>query len=483
MSDPINKKFDESAAEANRALRQAAQQQRAAQQQAAQRQRAAAKQEAVQPQSEPASAARPVQPAASTPRTVSASQEAQRAQAARSVRQPSTAAQRFYAAEVEEPTFEDDAPIRKRRDGQSGCLGGVIYFAFVLSVSIILACIGWLAASDVLALNKEPIEATITLEKDAFSDKLVTLENENGSEEQATVRCVDLDYLADQLKTAGIINYKSLFKLYCNFSHADRQIDPGTYELSTNFDYRALVKKMQIGSGAMVTTKVTIPEGYNMEQIFQKLEEENVCSYDDLMEAAANYKYNYSFLDEDAIGDPKRLEGFLFPDTYEFYQGMQASSAINKFLVNFHNRLTEETIDLAAERGLSLRDVVNIASMIEKEAANNDERTVIASVIYNRLRRDMPLQIDSTIMYVLEDHGDTLTTEQTKIDSPYNTYQHTGLPPTPISNPGAASITAAVKPANTNYVYYALDAESGTHQFFTSYSEFSAFVARQSYSN
>ena len=121
--------------------------------------------------------------------------------------------------------------------------------------------------------------------------------------------------------------------------------------------------------------------------------------------------------------------------------------------------------------------------MIEKEAANNDERTVIASVIYNRLRRDMPLQIDSTIMYVLEEHGDTLTTEQTKIDSPYNTYQHTGLPPTPISNPGAASITAAVKPANTNYLYYALDAESGTHQFFTSYSEFSAFVARQSYSN
>lgn len=492
MSDPINKRYDESAAEANRALRQAAQQQRSAQQQAAQRQRAAAKQEAAPQSAQPAAPApQPAQPVQNPGRTLNTAQAhaAQRAEAARSVRQsaparqPASAAQRFYAAEVEEPEYEDDAPIRKRRDGQSGCLGGVIYFAFVLSVSIILACVGWLAASDVLALNKEPIEATITLDKDIFSEKVVTVENENGSEEQETVRCVDLDYLADQLKAAGIINYKSLFKLYCNFSHADRQIDPGTYELNTNFDYRALVKKMQIGSGAMVTTKVTIPEGYNMKQIFQKLEEENVCSYDDLMEAAANYKYNYSFLDENAIGDPTRLEGFLFPDTYEFYQGMQASSAINKFLVNFHNRLTEETIDLAAERGLSLKDVINIASMIEKEAANDDERTVIASVIYNRMRRDMPLQVDSTIMYVLEEHGDTLTVEDTKIDSPYNTYQHTGLPPTPISNPGAASIAAAVKPANTNYVYYALDAESGTHQFFTSYSEFSAFVARQSYSN
>ena len=87
-------------------------------------------------------------------------------------------------------------------------------------------------------------------------------------------------------------------ELYCSVSHAKTKIDPGTYELSTNYDYRALVKKMQVGSGAMVTTKVTIPEGYTMEQIFHKLEDENVCSYDDLMDAAANYSYNYSFIDQ-----------------------------------------------------------------------------------------------------------------------------------------------------------------------------------------
>ena len=253
--------------------------------------------------------------------------------------------------------------------------------------------------------------------------------------------------------------------------------------MNTNYDYRALVKKMQVGSGAMVTTKVTIPEGDTMEQIFRKLEEENVCSYPDLMEAAANYKYNYSFLDEEAIGDASRLEGFLFPDTYEFYQGMQASSAINKFLVNFHNRLTQETIDLAQNRGLTLQQAITVASMIEKEAANNEERAIIASVIYNRMRRDMPLQIDSTIMYVLDEHGDVLTEEETKIDSPYNTYQNTGLPPTPIANPGANSITAAVKPADTNYLFYALDAEAGVHRFFTDYSAFTSFVASQNYSH
>lgn len=375
-----------------------------------------------------------------------------------------------------------EPPIRKRRDGKSGCLGGIIYFAFVLSVSIILACLGWMAASDVLALNKEQVTATITLDKNTFETKVEQVTDEDGNTKEEKTRYADIGYIADLLKDNGIIEYKGLFKFYCAISHADTKIDPGTYELNTNYDYRALVKKMQVGSGAMVTTKVTFPEGYTMEQIFQKLEEEGVCEYDDLMEAAANYQYNYSFLDENALGDATRLEGFLFPDTYEFYQGMQASSAINKFLVNFHNRLTAEMLDLAEQKGYSLKEIVTIASMIEKEAANDDERSKIASVIYNRLKAGMPLQIDSTVMYVLEEHGDVLTTEQTQIDSPYNTYKNTGLPPTPIANPGAASINAALKPADTNYLFYALDAESGTHQFFTNYDEAKAFVAKQSYS-
>ena len=287
---------------------------------------------------------------------------------------------------------------------------------------------------------------------------------------------------AKQLKDAGIIKYKGLFELYCSVSHAKTKIDPGTYELSTNYDYRALVKKMQVGSGAMVTTKVTIPEGYTMEQIFRKLEDENVCSYDDLMDAAANYSYNYSFIDQSMQGDAKRLEGFLFPDTYEFYQGMQASSAINKFLENFHDRITAEMLEKADERGMTMQEVVTVASMIEKEAANDDERAMIAAAIYNRIEAGMPLQIDSTIMYVLPEHKDVLTVEDTKIDSPYNTYQNKGLPPTPIANPGLASIKAALSPASTQALYYALDAESGTHKFFTNYGEFQAFVAKQSYS-
>lgn len=381
-----------------------------------------------------------------------------------------------------EPAVRPGQPEAPRRAGRSGCLGGLIYFAFVVSISIILACVGWMAASDVLALNKEPVTATVTLDKAEFKDVTISYTDADGNAKERAGHQVSVGYVAKQLKDAGIIKYKGLFELYCSVSHAKTKIDPGTYELSTNYDYRALVKKMQVGSGAMVTTKVTIPEGYTMEQIFHKLEDENVCSYDDLMDAAANYSYNYSFIDQSMQGDAKRLEGFLFPDTYEFYQGMQASSAINKFLENFHDRITAEMLEKADERGMTMQEVVTVASMIEKEAANDDERAMIAAVIYNRIEAGMPLQIDSTIMYVLPEHKDVLTVEDTKIDSPYNTYQNKGLPPTPIANPGLASLKATLSPASTQALYYALDAESGTHKFFTSYGEFQAFVAKQSYS-
>ena len=459
-------------------------------------QRAAAHPHAVQPEGQPRHVRpRPAQPRAQArpeqsrdlhaeqpQRPVRPRPEGQQTHAVRPrpVSRPAPEAE-VQAEPIERPVRPAEPEV-PRRAGRSGCLGGLIYFAFVVSISIILACVGWMAASDVLALNKEPVTATVTLDKAEFKDVTISYTDAEGNAKERSGHQVSVGYVAKQLKDAGIIKYKGLFELYCSVSHAKTKIDPGTYELSTNYDYRALVKKMQVGSGAMVTTKVTIPEGYTMEQIFHKLEDENVCSYDDLMDAAANYSYNYSFIDQSMQGDAKRLEGFLFPDTYEFYQGMQASSAINKFLENFHDRLTAEMLEKADERGMTMQEVVTVASMIEKEAANDDERAMIAAVIYNRIEAGMPLQIDSTIMYVLPEHKDVLTVEDTKIDSPYNTYQNKGLPPTPIANPGLASIKATLSPASTQALYYALDSESGTHKFFTSYGEFQAFVAKQSYS-
>jgi UPF0755 protein len=377
------------------------------------------------------------------------------------------------------PEERDYRPIRRRRDGKIGCLGGLMYFVFVVSVSVIIACVGWMAATDVLALNKGELTAEVTLPQSAFTEKEIKTDD-NGTE---TVTVADIDYVARTLKDAGIIEYKFLFKLFCSVSNAETKIDPGTYELSTDFDYRALVKKMQTGSGAMLTTTITFPEGYTMEQIFAKLEEEGVCSKDDLYSAAADYVYNYAFLDDAGTGDAARLEGFLFPDTYEFYQGMQASGAINKFLENFHSKVTADMYKQAENLGISLKQAVVVASMIEGEAANDEERATIASVIYNRLAAGMPLQIDATVQYALGEHKEVLTDEDLAVDSPYNTYLHTGLPPGAICSPGLASIKAALQPADTEYYYYALDTETGTHKFFKTFDEQQAFVAEQGYAS
>ena len=200
----------------------------------------------------------------------------------------------------EEPDERDYRPIRKSRDMRIGCLGGLMYFVFVLSVSVILACLAWMAAADVLALNKPDVEAVITLDESAFTeeeepvldDNGDPVLDENGQPKTKTVTYADIDYVAEQLKAAGLIEYKSLFKFYCMFSHASTKIDEGSYTLSTEFDYRALVKKMNQGSGAAVTVDVTFPEGFTLEQIFQRLEENNVNSYENLMKAAANFSYN-----------------------------------------------------------------------------------------------------------------------------------------------------------------------------------------------
>lgn len=373
------------------------------------------------------------------------------------------------------------APSDGGGSAKHGVLNGLLYLVFILSVSVILACLAWLAATDILALNAPDVTATIELPKDKFELVITETTDDNGKTVKNKHYVADIDYVTQQLYDEGIIKYKWLFKIYCALADADDTIDPGTYVLKGSYDYRALVKKMQSGSNSMVRLSITFPEGYTMDQIFKKLEAEGVCDYEDLMDAAANASFNYPFLVDLETGDASRLEGFLFPDTYEFYEGMPASSAINKLLSGMHYRLTKEMYGWQESSGMSWNEIMIVASMIEKEAANDDERARIASVIYNRLKKDWPLQIDSTTLYEYPDHVGAPTAEMLAKDSPYNTRINTGLPPTAICSPGLASIRAALRPADTNYMFYALDTSTGTHRFFTSASEFDAFVATQNY--
>ncbi len=381
----------------------------------------------------------------------------------------------------------DFSPVRGSREYRSGCLGGLMFFVFIVCVSVVFAALAWMAASDTLALNKETFTATVTLPASAFETKTVAAYDKEGNQtgtERVTV--ADIDYVASALKEAGLIEYKWLFSTFCKMTNADGKIDPGSYELRSSYDYRALVNHMRVGAGASETVLVTLPEGFTMRQMFKRLEENGVCKAEDLMEAAASYQYNYSFLEGVEPGDAARLEGYLFPETYEFYVGMQASSTINKFLTQFHYVWNADLQAAADARGMTIQEVLTVASMIEKEAAVDvangvDERARVAAVIYNRLNAGMSLGLESTLLYLYPDHEGPTTSEMLNTESPYNTIRYPGLPPTPICNPGLDAIKAALYPETTGEYYFTLDEATGQHRFFTNAAEFNAFVATQSY--
>ena len=368
-----------------------------------------------------------------------------------------------YYDEEEGYTPRDFRLIRRRRYYRSGIVGGIMYFLFVVCVSVALAAFAWMAADDVLSLNKEYIEAEVYVGED-----------------------MDVDQIATELQTKGLVRYRRLFALFGKFFHADEKIEPGTYTLSTKLDYRALIQNMHHYTGwtgeARATVKVTIPEGKTVMETFQILAEHGVCPYETLMECAATEVFDYSFLRDIPEGDASRLEGYLFPDTYEFYADSSPKAAICRFLDNFGERIPERVEEQAAALGYSLQEIVIVASLIEKEAGNDTERATIASVIYNRLQStSYPyLQIDATIQYAMGEHKESLTLADLEVDSPYNTYKYTGLPPGPIANPGLASIRAALNPESTGYYFYALH-KNGNHKFFSSYNEFQRFINSSDY--
>ncbi len=351
----------------------------------------------------------------------------------------------------------------------------LIYVFCVITASVLLAIFAWCCALDVLALTKPDREVTVTVrENDTVAD------------------------VTDMLYDEGLIEYKWLFRLYCAFAHAENKIDPGVYTLNNLFDYHALVNGLIGTADTRETETVTIPEGYECEQIFELLDEKGVCSYDELVETAANYEFDYAFLSHLDYGEKNRLEGYLFPDTYEFYLNEDAVTVLKKFLNNFEAKFNEELLASLDTLNASLRakmeangfseeeiqenlmderKIVIVASLIEKETAGEAESANIASVIYNRLCSDVYpcLQIDATIQYVLEERKQTLTAEDLAINSPYNTYTNPGLTPGPIANPGLASLKAALNPAQTDYYFYALDTD-GTHHFSSTYYEHKAFL-------
>lgn len=374
----------------------------------------------------------------------------------------------YYDSRERRSSYEPDGPRegreaprrprKKRRSAGRTAALVLLYVAVVIGVSVMLACIGWVFAGDVLALNKDYKSVTFT----------VTTEE-------------PFDAVVDRLKNEGLIEYKLLFKIFAAVTHKTDTLAAGTYTLTTDMDYRALLAGMRANSANRAQVRVTIPEGYTTDQIFSLLEEKGVSTVQDLREAAAEHDYAFDFLQDIPLGDYHRLEGYLMPATYDFYTPHDPIYALNKLLVYFDSQVISDSMMAQVENsGHSLRDILTIASMIERETTGED-RTDIASVIYNRLNNSTGgtmgyLQIDATLVYI---NGGKEPSEADKfIDSPYNTYLYQGLPAGPIANPGLESIVAALNPAQSKNYYYALG-DDNIHHFFRTYDQHQAFIASQ----
>lgn len=339
----------------------------------------------------------------------------------------------------------------------------LLYILFVLVVSAVLAGIGWLLINDFCAFNKGPVETTIE----------VTAED-------------DLNSIADKLHDADLVQYKWFFKIFAKMDKAESKIGVGTYELNSNMDYLALITAMHNSSGNLTseTVRVTIPEGYTAAQIISLLAQKGVNTEEALTEAAKTYDFSYDFIDNTSE-DISRLEGYLFPDTYDFYVGEKASSALKRLLDNFNNKMNDERMNKVEGSGYSLKEIITIASLIEKETDGTDHAN-ISSVIYNRLSDSGEhgtygmLNIDASLLYALPDHEGSITNEDKQMDSRYNLYKYAGLPPTPIANPGIAAIDAALEPASTDYYYYALG-KDGRHHYSTTLQEHNNFLNSGNY--
>ncbi|MCD8051073.1 MAG: endolytic transglycosylase MltG [Clostridiales bacterium] len=358
---------------------------------------------------------------------------------------------------------EQSQPAAEKRQPRTlpeSILAALIYVAGVLVISFLLATLGWRWANDLLALDKTEKTVSFTVsEGDTIAD------------------------VTDHLKEEGLIEYKFLFEIFAAVTNKTSKITTGTYELNTEMDYSALLNNISSTSVYRETVTVTIPEGYTVAEAFQLLEDSGVCSVEDLTASAESDIFEYSFLEDVDRTGTALLEGYLFPDTYEFYKDADAESVIKRLLSNFADQmseaLSEETL------AYDLDDIIIIASIIEKETTgSSDDRSSIASVIYNRLENpDYDgiggyLQMDSTVQYLLEERKEDLTQDDLDTDSPYNTYLYAGLPEGPICNPGMDSIEAALNPGDTDYYYFMLG-DDGENHFFTESYSFNTFKAAQ----
>lgn len=345
----------------------------------------------------------------------------------------------------------------RRKRKKNGVLGGLtrffVYIICVLGISILLSAICIRVANDMFAFVKGNNEITIEIPEGADTGDISKLLGDN-----------------------GIVDYPTIFKLYTNFKKGKSTyyIDgykTGSFELSPSMNYDDLIYTLSKNSATREIVRLTFPEGSTVDEIIDILIKGGIKNTrEQYIDVIQNYDFDYRFVEmldtkNFKNGRKYRLEGYLFPDTYDFYTDASPAAVIDKFLVNFNNKFDTAYYDMANKLERSVDDIIIIASLIEKESRRAEDSGLISSVFHNRLNNSSVypyLQSDATVQYAFPERKSKITPEDLKYDTPYNTYLYKGLPPSAIANPGLDAIINALYPEKSSYYFFIANSRGET---------------------
>lgn len=278
--------------------------------------------------------------------------------------------------------------------------------------------------------------------------------------------------IGEILHENGLVKHPLIFIYEIKSKGVGGKLKAGDYNLSTGMDIEEIIDSLTKGGKSQNTTKFTIPEGYEIRQIAEKLADGEIVNKDrflELVDDKANFQEKYDFLK--LLNDGQNLEGFLFPSTYEIFIGSTEEQVIEKMLGEFEKIYENELKSKIMEMHLDFNEIITLASIVEREGKVEEELPLMSAVFHNRINQGMMLQSCATVQYILGERKEVLSTEDTRTFSPFNTYINQGLPPSPIASPGKVALMAAVNPADVDYLFFVLTGEDGTHTFTKTYDE------------
>ncbi len=274
---------------------------------------------------------------------------------------------------------------------------------------------------------------------------------------------MDARSIGQMIVNKGVIDNRLKFILLAKINGYEDKFKVGVFDLYKGMGTQAALDRLI--SGDVVSMKFTIPEGFTVKDIAHRLNDLEIANESEFLLAAKNYApYDYIEKKPNVIF---RAEGFLFPDTYTVATDIDVDTILEMMSTDLDMRLDDQIRAQLKEKNLSIYDLITLASLVEKEAKFDEDRSIIAQVFFKRLELGMPLQTDATLQYLMDAPKEDVLISDTEIDSPYNTYQHAGLPPGPIANPGMESIEAVLNPATTDYLYFVADREGKNYYSYT----------------